>query len=101
MRELDAIAPYFAPAHSAPLKNIYTQRRWLDLHGGGQLRRERPSTALAQLSPDYTDEEMSRIWQGNDFSEHLLLPHVLSLDLTAIQSWIALLSSSRDAPTST
>jgi pimeloyl-ACP methyl ester carboxylesterase len=40
---------------------------------------------VATLSPDYTDEEISRIWQGNDFSEHYLLAPVLGLDLTGIQ----------------
>jgi hypothetical protein len=42
-------------------------------------------SALADLSPDYTDEEISRIWQGNEFAEPYLLPEVLSLDLTGIR----------------
>jgi proline iminopeptidase len=36
------------------------------------------------LSPDYTDQEISRIWEGNEFSERYLLAHVLSLDLSEI-----------------
>jgi len=42
-------------------------------------------SALANLSPDYTDEEISCIWEGNDFSEQHLLPEDLSQDLSAIQ----------------
>jgi pimeloyl-ACP methyl ester carboxylesterase len=42
-------------------------------------------SALADLSPDYTDEEISRIWQGNEFAERYLLPEVLSLDLYRIR----------------
>jgi proline iminopeptidase len=86
VRELEAIAPYFAPGHPAPLKDIYTQRKWLDFYGGVMAYRQSNSadSDLAKLSPDYTDEEISRIWDGNDFSEHFLLQHVLSLDLTGI-----------------
>ncbi len=87
VRELDAIAPYFAPGRPAPLKNIYAQRRWLGFYGGAMAWRRSSSAEsdLAQLSPDYTDAEMARIWQGNDFSEPYLLPKVLALDLTGIR----------------
>ena len=87
VRELEAIAPYFAPGQRAPLKNIYTQRKWLDFYGGVMAHRQGNSAEsdLARLSPDYTDEEISRIWQGNDFSEHYLLQDILSLDLTGIR----------------
>lgn len=37
------------------------------------------------LSPDYTDDEIRRIWEGNDFSESYLLAKLLSLDLTEIE----------------
>ena len=85
--ELEAINPYFAPGQRAQLKDIFTQRKWLDFYGGVMARRHGNSaeSSLAQLSPDYTDEEKSRIWQGNDFSERYLLPEVLSLDLTGIR----------------
>lgn len=87
VRDLEAIAPYFAPGQRAPLKNIYTQRKWLDFYGGVMAHRQGNSAEsdLAQLSPDYTDAEISRVWQGNDFSEHYLLQDVLSLDLSGIR----------------
>ena len=43
-----------------------------------------PESELAQLSPDYTDAEISHIWQGNDFSERYLLADVLKVDLSGI-----------------
>lgn len=48
-------------------------------------RRGNSTRDLAKLSPDYNDEEIPRIWDGNEFSEHYLLREVLSLDLTGIR----------------
>ncbi len=39
-------------------------------------------SALAQLSPDYSDQEIGRIWEGNKFATPYLLPKVIALDLT-------------------
>src|SRR6202050_3848005 len=84
VRQLESIAPYFSPAHPAPLKNIYTQRRWVDFYGGVMAHRRSNSSEsdVSLLSPDYTDDEIRRIWDGNDFSESSLLATLLSLDLT-------------------
>jgi proline iminopeptidase len=87
VRQLQAIAPYFSPGHPSPLKDIYTQRKWLDLYGGVMAHRDGNSaeSGLARLSPDYTDDEISHIWEGNDFSEKYLLAQVLSLNSTGIR----------------
>jgi proline iminopeptidase len=87
VRELEAIALYFAPGHPSSLKDIYTERRWLEFYGGAMAYRHGSSAEsdLADLSPDYTDAEIARIWQGNDFSERYLLAKVLALDLTGIR----------------
>jgi len=87
VRELEAIAPYFAPGHPAPLHDIYTQRKWLDFYGGVMAHRQGNSAEsdLAKLSPDYTDAEIPRIWQGNDFSEEYLLAELLRQDVTGIR----------------
>lgn len=85
VRELQAIAPYFAPGHPSPLKDLYLQRRWLEYYGGSMAHR-RGSDAesnLSELSPDYTDAEIAHIWDGNEFSEHFLLRQVLNLDESA------------------
>jgi proline iminopeptidase len=86
VRQVEAIAPYFAPGHPSPLKDIYTQRKWLDFYGGVMAHRSSnsPESDLAKLSPDYSDQEISRIWEGNEFSERYLLAQVLSLDLSDI-----------------
>jgi pimeloyl-ACP methyl ester carboxylesterase len=87
VRQLESIAPYFAPGHPAPLKNIYTQRRWVDFYGGVMAHRRSNSSEsdVALLSPDYTDDDIRHIWDGNDFSESYLLAKLLSLDLTEIK----------------
>jgi proline iminopeptidase len=87
VRELEAIAPYATSGTPVPLKDIYTERRWLDFYGGVMAHRRSNSAEsdVSRLSPDYTDEEISRIWDGNDFSERYLLPEALSLDLTTIR----------------
>jgi proline iminopeptidase len=87
VRQLQAIAPYFPPGQKASLKDIYTQRRWLDSYGGVMARRNGNSAEsdLVDLSPDYTSGEIAHIWDGNDFSERYLLAEVLSLDLTEIR----------------
>jgi proline iminopeptidase len=84
---LQAIAPYFAPGQPAPLKDIYTQRRWLDYYGGVMAYRRGNSAEsdLSKLSPDYSSEEITHVWDGNEPSEHALLATGLSTDLTAIQ----------------
>jgi proline iminopeptidase len=84
VHELEGIAPYFSPGHRAPLKDIYMQRKWLDFYGGVMVYRQGNSaeSALAKLSPDYTDREITRIWEGNDFSEDHLLAEALSQDLS-------------------
>jgi hypothetical protein len=85
--QLHAIAPYFPPGQNASLKDIYTQRKWLDFYGGVMAHRNGNSAEsdLVELSPDYTSGEIANIWDGNDFSERYLLADVLSLDLTEIR----------------
>jgi proline iminopeptidase len=85
VRELEAIAPYFPPGRCASLEDIYTQRRWLDHYGGTMAFRQGNSdeSDLVTLSPDYTDAEIARIWEGNEFSERHLLRKVLCIDQSA------------------
>jgi pimeloyl-ACP methyl ester carboxylesterase len=85
--QLEAIAPYFPPGHTASLKDIYVQRRWLDFYGGVMAHRNGNSAEsdLVDLSPDYNSEEIERIWDGNDFSERYLLAEVLGINLTGIR----------------
>ena len=86
VRALNAIAPYSPPGRLIPLQDIYAQRRWVEFYGGTMAYRPGNSaeSGLAELSPDYTDAEEPRIWEGNAFGERYLLPKALGLDLTSI-----------------
>jgi proline iminopeptidase len=86
VHELEAIAPYAAPGRIIPINDIYVERKWVGYYGGVMAYRRDNSadSALAQLSPDYTDQEIRRIWEGNEFATPYLLPRVVALDLTAI-----------------
>jgi proline iminopeptidase len=44
----------------------------------------RADSGLAQLSPDYSDQEIRRVWEGNEFATPYLLPELVALDLTRI-----------------
>jgi proline iminopeptidase len=87
VRQLRALAPYFAPGKPSSLQDIYTQRKWLDFYGGVMAHRSAitDESYLTRLSPDYSEAEIRHVWDGNDFSEHYLLQEVLSLDLSNIQ----------------
>jgi proline iminopeptidase len=84
LRELEAIAPYGAPGKTIPIKDIYVERKWVSYYGGVMAYRHDNSddSALAQLSPDYSDQAISHIWDGNKFATPYLLPEVVALDLT-------------------
>jgi len=84
VRELEAIAPYGAPGRTIPIKDIYVERKWVGYYGGVMAYRRDNSADgdLAQLSPDYSDQEMGHIWDGNKFATPYLLPDVVALDLT-------------------
>ena len=87
MHELNAIAPYAATHQIVPIKDLYIQRKWVGFYGGVMAYRSDNSvdSALAQLSPDYSDQEIRRIWEGNKFATPYLLPQLVALDLTHIR----------------
>lgn len=84
---MEAIAPYGAPGKLVPIKDLYVQRKWVGFYGGVMAYRRDNSaeSALAKLSPDYSDEEIRRIWEGNAFVTPRLLPELLAFDLTKIR----------------
>lgn len=86
IRELEAITPYGAPGRSIPIADIYVERKWVGFYGGVMAYRQGNSADgdLAQLSPDYTDQEISHIWDGNKFATPYLLPGVIALNLTSM-----------------
>lgn len=84
IHDLESIAPYSPPGKLVPLKDIYTQRRWVEFYGGTMAYRHgnQADGDLADLSPDYTDAEIGHIWTGNGFAESYLLSEALGLDLS-------------------
>jgi pimeloyl-ACP methyl ester carboxylesterase len=84
VRELEAIAPYGAPGRIIPTNDIYIERKWVGYYRGVMAYRRDNSadSALAQLSPDYSNHEIRRIWEGNKFVTPYLLPELVALDLT-------------------
>lgn len=47
-------------------------------------RRHQIDGIAVRLSPDYSDEEAQRVFEGNGFSQGFLLSPVLSIDLTHV-----------------
>lgn len=88
VRELKALAPYAAPGHPPTIEQIYAQRKWLQHYGGTMAYRQdnRADSGLAKLSPDYSDDEARAIWKGNDFATPILLPQLMSEDLSTIKT---------------
>ena len=87
VRELETIAPYATSGQTIPIKDLYVQRKWVGFFGGVMAYRRDNSaeSALVWLSPDYNDEEIRRVWEGNKFATPYLLPALLTLDLTSIR----------------
>jgi pimeloyl-ACP methyl ester carboxylesterase len=87
VRELEAIAPYAAHGQPVPIKDLYIQRKWVGYYGGVMAYRTNNSadSDLAQLSPDYNDQEIGHIWDGNKFATPYLLPDLVATDLTQIR----------------
>jgi pimeloyl-ACP methyl ester carboxylesterase len=83
--ELESIAPYAAPGKRIPLEHIRIQRKWSDFFGGVMAYRTRQIDGIAvSLSPEYSDEEARRVYEGNGFSQDFLLSPVLSLNLSHV-----------------
>jgi proline iminopeptidase len=86
VHELEGIAPDGAPGQIIPIKDIYIERKWVGYYGGAMAYRRdnKADSSLAWLSPDYSDQEIGHIWDGNKFATPYLLPEVVALDLTKI-----------------
>ena len=82
--ELESIAPYAEGNDPIPLEKIALERKWSDFFGGVMAYRERQVDGIAvRLSPEYSDDEASRAYDGNGFSQDFLLSDVLAVDMGA------------------
>lgn len=82
MEDLQSIAPYPKPGEPISITELYTLRRWVAHYGGTMAYRRdnNADSALARLSPDYTDEESRHVWDGNALITPILLPAMLARD---------------------
>jgi pimeloyl-ACP methyl ester carboxylesterase len=101
MAELNSIAPYATPGKRIDLKDGIVAHKWADFFGGVMAYRtsQEDESHAARLSPDYTDAESPRIYDGNEFSERYLLADVFNLDLrteTTVNCPVILLSGRHD-----
>jgi proline iminopeptidase len=83
VHELEALAPYAADSNPMPIETIIAERKWVARLGGTMAYRtdNQADSDLVLLSPDYSDEDSGRAWEGNNFATPLLLPKILSIDL--------------------
>jgi len=82
--DLEGIAPYAAPGKSIPLRDIALERKWSDYFGGVMAYRHHQIDGIAaRLSPDYTDAEAARVFEGNNYSQEFLFSDVIQLDLSS------------------
>ncbi len=86
IQELQSIAPYAAPGQRVPIKDLFIQRKWLRMFGGVMAYRadNDVENEATRLSPEYSDDEIRHIWDGNAFSEKFLLEDVINIDLSPI-----------------
>ncbi|PTY04311.1 alpha/beta hydrolase [Opitutaceae bacterium EW11] len=86
VHELESIAPYGAGNKSIPLEHILIQRKWVGFYGGviGGRTDNRAISAATSLSPEYTDAEIARLWDGNGYSEEFFLSRLLTMDLSSV-----------------
>jgi proline iminopeptidase len=83
--ELESIAPYAAPGKPIPLESIRIERKWSDFFGGVMAYRTRQvDSIVVNLSPEYTDEEARRVYEGNGYSQDFLFAPVLSVDFSDV-----------------
>jgi proline iminopeptidase len=100
VRELEALTPYAAPGAVLRIEDLYAQRKWVQHYGGTMAYRKNNNadSGLARLSPEYSDEESRRVWEGNAFVTPILLPQMLARDpeITELKVPVVLFSGRHD-----
>jgi proline iminopeptidase len=64
----------------SPIEATYTERKWMTYYGGAMAYRKTndAESDLSYLSPDYTDDEIRHLWDGNHFATPYMLPSLLA-----------------------
>jgi pimeloyl-ACP methyl ester carboxylesterase len=85
VKDLESIGPYAAPGKPVPLKDIALERKLSDYFGGVMAYRTGQIDGIAaRLSPDYSDAEAARVYEGNGYSQDFLFSDLMHLDLSKI-----------------
>jgi pimeloyl-ACP methyl ester carboxylesterase len=89
IEQLKSVAPYFAPGHPNPLKDLYVERKWVGYFGGVMAYRHDndADSDLVKPSPDYTPEELRHIYDGNKFAERFLLADLIDGDWSVTRTF--------------
>jgi pimeloyl-ACP methyl ester carboxylesterase len=84
VKQLEALAPYPAPARAPTFEEIGVERSWSVYYGGLSWNRKSYDYYYdaSKLSPDYTDADLKAIDQGAVMSVTALLPELMSVDFT-------------------
>ncbi|ALN60985.1 alpha/beta hydrolase fold family protein [Lysobacter antibioticus] len=87
LRELASIEGYAQPGKPPKIEDLYLQRKWLGHYGGAMRSLQGYDTvsAAVALAPEYSDAEIARIWEGNEFSEKRLLIEALQRDYSSVK----------------
>jgi pimeloyl-ACP methyl ester carboxylesterase len=85
--DLQSIAPYARDGASVTVDAIMKQRKWLNHYGGAAWRRSGGDfeASLYKLSPEYSDEDVRKAFEGQPAVTNALLPQVLMTDLLTIK----------------
>ncbi|MNN50038.1 hypothetical protein D3C81_1646030 [compost metagenome] len=86
--DLQSVAPYAQGKTPIPLTDLMKQRKWLNHYGGMVYSREGggAEAAAIKLSPEYTDDDLAKVWQGNEASQNALLSNVLTTDFNNVRA---------------
>ncbi|MGH8054578.1 MAG: alpha/beta fold hydrolase [Stenotrophomonas sp.] len=86
--ELQSVAPYAQGAERVPVADLMKQRKWLNYYGGMVYGRDGGSAeaAAVKLAPEYTDDDLAKVWQGIDTSVDALLSNVLTTDFSNVKA---------------
>jgi pimeloyl-ACP methyl ester carboxylesterase len=87
IRELQSIAPYGEGNEPISLEHIMIQRKWVGIFGGviGGRTGNQALSAATRLAPEYSDDEIAHVWDGNEFSEKYLLSGILRVDFSSVR----------------
>ncbi|MDH5835246.1 alpha/beta hydrolase [Luteimonas kalidii] len=84
--DLESIAPYAQSGGRIPLADIALERKWSDHFGGVMAYRTGQIDGIAvRLSPEYSDEQARRAYEGNVYSQDFLFSDIVGVDMSDVR----------------